>query len=157
MARGAMLLSQRAGLERQTQFVIGRGEALPFRAAWVTHVWIGDDLAARPAPERLLGEMLRVLRPGGALSAAMPARRESAAVGYWLDRLRATGFVGVQCRELLPVEVPHSLLTALAHLEAFVARHHSVDGARFKSLVRSTRAELQSLAPVVQFFAERPS
>lgn len=88
IARGRLL---GAGLERRAIAVIGNVESLPLPAASVDRVVSGFTLRNIGDLPRALGEMRRVLRPGGRVVllelSHPPARAFSAAYRWYFERL----------------------------------------------------------------------
>ena len=67
-ALGAADLARRARLAAHARCVAARTEALPFRPARFTHVWLVETLPRLGDAERALAEAARVLRHGGQLA-----------------------------------------------------------------------------------------
>jgi SAM-dependent methyltransferase len=153
MALAAQMLSRRARLDRQTQF-LASDDGLPFRDACLTHAWIGGDFALYADRLALVHETLRVLRPGGALSGVVDGSLPAAGVDRCLRCLREAGFIAVQCRQPPAAAAPHSLLTALRRLETIAERQ---PGTRLAQLVASMRMDIERTMPPLQLFGERPS
>ena len=68
----ANALAHEAELGARLRYQLGRGEALPFDADTFDLVTCQTVLIHVPAPERVLSEMVRVLRPGGLVIVAEP-------------------------------------------------------------------------------------
>jgi SAM-dependent methyltransferase len=86
-------LGQRLAARRVTatavsvEYVGMDGQSLPLDSASVDHVLSTWTLCTIPDVERALGEILRVLRPGGALHFVEHGRSPDGAVARWQDRL----------------------------------------------------------------------
>jgi ubiquinone/menaquinone biosynthesis C-methylase UbiE len=63
------------------------GQALPLAAGTIDHVLVTWTLCTIPAVDAALGEMFRVLRPGGQLHFAEHGRSNDPRVAKWQDRL----------------------------------------------------------------------
>lgn len=153
LARGADVLSRRAGLHGPTTFVAA-GAQTPLRPEGVTHVWI-RDLSEHMDVALTLRETFRALRPGGHVTAEASATDIIRVLG---DAAGAAGFIGVATHPVVPVSVPHVLLTALSQLDAFIARMAG-DALRsaLQTIVTAHRQAAHEPRPRMQFFAQRPS
>ena len=67
-AAGGTQLGRRSGLRAQVRLLPAAPQALPFRAARFTHVWLVESLSRLPDAQAALAEAYRVVRPGGWLA-----------------------------------------------------------------------------------------
>lgn len=153
IARGADVLSRRAGLSGPTTFAAGSDE-VPLRTECVTHIWIRDIPDDRDVAPTVR-ETYRALRPGGHVTAATAAM---ATIDALREAARREGFIGIETHPVSPVAAPHAFLTALRHLESFVGR---MDDETVKPALQSRVASMRRAAlerrSSVQFFGQRPS
>jgi SAM-dependent methyltransferase len=120
--RAGRRLTRQAGLDGQVAHVAAAAARLPFRDAAFTHVWIVETLAGAAAPDRLLAEAHRVVRPGGYLAtqelvSADGAPDEATGANRWHALLCAAGFVDVSVRDVSAeaLETAPRLLAARQH------------------------------------------
>ncbi len=122
--RGAVDLTRRVGLAKRVRFVRGSAEALPFPAASFDAVLSQEALLHVRDKARALGEVQRVLKPGGSLAftdwIAGPAMTEAdrdllwrgiagqtiQSVNQYLDLLRKAGFAELRVVNLSAMWVP---------------------------------------------------
>ncbi len=78
--REASAPAERARLSQRLRYVEGRAEALPFHDASFDLVTCQTVLIHVESPPAVIGEMLRVAKPGGVILAAEPNNRTSALV-----------------------------------------------------------------------------
>ena len=78
--REASAGAERAGLAERFRYVEGRAEALPFPDTSFDMVTCQTVLIHVDSPTAVIGEMLRVLRPGGVILVAEPNNRASSLV-----------------------------------------------------------------------------
>jgi SAM-dependent methyltransferase len=163
--RAGRRLTSQAGLDGQVAHVAAAPERLPFRDAAFTHVWIVERLAGVGAPDRLLAEAHRVVRPGGYLAtqelvatAGEPVRSTSA--NRWHALLTAAGFVDVSVRDVSAeaVETAPRLLAARQQLAVAARQGDNPKGTdqwlRERSRVATALAD--HAVRVVQMIARRP-
>lgn len=154
LARGADVLSRRAGVYGATTFVAASEQAAPLRPECVTHVWL-RDLTGDMDVALTLRETYGALRPGGHVTAEATATDTIRALE---DAAGNAGFIGVATHPVAPASAPHVLLTALSHLDTFIARmtgdtHQST----LQALVAARQRAAREPKPRLQFFAQRPS
>jgi ubiquinone/menaquinone biosynthesis C-methylase UbiE len=83
----AMARERRRAAAPPVDLVEGSAEAIPLDDASVDTVVVSWTLCSIPDPSRALGEMRRVLRPGGRLLFVEHGRAPDALVRWWQDRL----------------------------------------------------------------------
>lgn len=83
----AMARRVRPPLSLQVEFIEGSAESIPLRSASVDTVVTTWTLCSIPGPSQALGEMRRVLKPGGRLLFVEHGRAPDASVRWWQDRL----------------------------------------------------------------------
>jgi ubiquinone/menaquinone biosynthesis C-methylase UbiE len=160
--RAGRRLTRQAGLDGQVTHVATDAARLPFRDAAFTHVWIVEQLATVAAPERLLAEARRVVRPGGYLAAQELVATDGAATGTdrWRVLLLEAGFVDVSMRDVgvEAVETAPRLLAARQQLA--VAARRGKDATRAAEWLEERARVAASLGReatrVVQLSARRP-
>ena len=83
----AMARRARAPLSLHVEFIEGSAESIPVQSASVDTVVTTWTLCSIPNPSQALGEMRRVLKPGGRLVFVEHGRAPDANVRWWQDRL----------------------------------------------------------------------
>jgi SAM-dependent methyltransferase len=184
-ARGARLLTLRAGLDDQVDTVTAAARRLPVRTETFTHVWYIDSIGGAPPAERVatLREAHRALRGGGLFAAletvAAPPGSEPAAprpdddgvvrrpdgqplasVATCIDTLVAAGFTDVRCEDasaLVPLG-PDPFDDARARLLARIAEREGAHCGYVRAhhaAARLAAATREGRARTYLFFAGR--
>lgn len=137
----------------EASFEAGDRTALPLRDCKFTNAWSGDDVSDLPDPEGLVGEVFRVLRPGGffALRATCGSLRDPVARA-WNARLRERGFYGLRGYELPESQIPQAVLVAEQRLRSLLERERP----SLIQLADAMAAERRRPAGVL-LYAERPA
>ena len=167
-ARAGRELTRRAGLAAQVRFVPADAQALPFRVAHFTHVWILEALPRMADPEAALHEAFRVLRRGGSVAVQDLVLAEAGAdpcVPGWRpdtaaarrEALARAGFTDLEVRDRTPEAAEHSAQIVAAREQ--LARRLRTDPA-----LAPMAAEREALARalgtgtlrVVQLLGRRP-
>jgi len=135
-AAAATELARPTGVATQVRFVPARPDALPFRDARFTHVWIVEALAAVPDPGAALAEAHRALRPGGTIAVQeLVARtdgeidvagRRFATADACAARLATAGFVELDYRDRTADRAERSSRVAAARAQ--LLRRLAADG-----------------------------
>ena len=165
MVRAGHRLTRQAGLDGQVAHVAAPPGHLPFRDAAFTHVWIVEKPAGAVAPQALLAEAHRVVRPGGHLAAQqiVPAQDEAgehATADRWRVALAEAGFVDVALRDVSDeaLETAPRLLAARGMLATAAERSGQHEIVRDWLAVRARvgAALERRAARLVQLTARRP-
>jgi ubiquinone/menaquinone biosynthesis C-methylase UbiE len=111
----ALMLNQRARMDDQVSFQVGRFDRLPLRDRVFTHVWMVDPTRETAVPEAF-AEAFRVLRNGGYFALQGPARLP--ADGAMLaEVLRRAGFVDIEVSHAASTDLPHAYRVARERLD----------------------------------------
>ena len=167
-AAAAATLGRRTALHAHVRVTAASADALPFRPARFTHVWIVEALPRLPDATAALAEAHRVLRPGGYLAVqdlVLPERGREVAVHGWRFARAAERVTGIETAGF--VEIQHREVTAEAterSARVLAAREHLLRRLRADPLLAALAAEREALATalaggrlrVVQLLARRP-
>ncbi len=155
----ARRLGEPTGLAERVTFRVAPLHNLPLRGEQFTHAWSVEDVTARRDPAAVLREALRVLRPAGLLTLALPgAAGDDPGISPWIATATAVGFGAIVVKRLPPPEVPYAAYYAEHVLRAALASDASAARrARLLDLAARLAAGRANRRPRVLLFAERPS